>query len=117
MAIRIIDILIFIDDAAGRKLRVEHLLNTLAALDPVIGPPGVITRVQSAVPSAHTGGTGKTNVPAHATLLVRDYCGDHVYCNDTLEEVNSYYPYGMLHGPSAIAASVQPLKFMIQLYF
>lgn len=134
-------------DAAGRKLRVEYLLNTLAALDPVIGPPGVITRVQSAVPSAQAGGTEKTNVPAYATLLVRDYCGDHVYCNGTLErvlndagyrdstgyhyyvkdyqgnvravvaddgtleEVNSYYPYGMLHGPSAIAAGVQPCKY------
>ena len=29
MAKRIIDILIFIDDAARRKLRVEHLLNNV----------------------------------------------------------------------------------------
>lgn len=45
---------------------------------------------------------------------VKDYQGNvrAVVADDgTLEEVNSYYPYGMLHGPSAIAASVQPLKY------
>ena len=45
---------------------------------------------------------------------VRDYRGDvrAVVADDgTLEEVNHYYPYGMLHGPSAIAAGVQPHKY------
>ena len=45
---------------------------------------------------------------------VRDYRGDvrAVVADDgTLEEVNHYYPYGMLHGPSAIAAGVQPCKY------
>ena len=45
---------------------------------------------------------------------MKDYRGDvrAVVADDgTLEEVNSYYPYGMLHGPSAIAAGVQPLKY------
>lgn len=43
-----------------------------------------------------------------------DYRGDvrAVVADDgTLEEVNHYYPYGMLHGPSAIAAGVQPCKY------
>ena len=42
-----------------------------------------------------------------------DYRGDvrAVVADDgTLEEVNHYYPYGMLHGPSAIAAGVQPFR-------
>lgn len=45
---------------------------------------------------------------------VRDYRGDvrAVVADDgTLEEVSHYYPYGMLHGPSAIAAGVQPCKY------
>ena len=47
-------------------------------------------------------------------FYVKDYRGDvrAVVADDgTLEEVNSYYPYGMLHGPSAIAAGVQPHKY------
>ena len=43
-----------------------------------------------------------------------DYRGDvrAVVADDgTLEEVNHYYPYGMLHGSSAIAAGVQPCKY------
>lgn len=34
--------------ADGRKLRVEYLVNSMAALEPVVGPPGTIARVQSA---------------------------------------------------------------------
>lgn len=44
---------------------------------------------------------------------VKDYRGDVrvvVAQNGTLEETNSYYPYGMLHGTSAIA-STQPYKY------
>ena len=44
---------------------------------------------------------------------VKDYRGDVravVAQNSTLEETNSYYPYGMLHGTSAIA-SAQPYKY------
>ena len=47
-------------------------------------------------------------------FYVKDYRGDvrAVVADDgTLEEVNSYYPYGMLHGPSAMAAGVQPCKY------
>ncbi|MDO4972553.1 MAG: RHS repeat-associated core domain-containing protein, partial [Bacteroidales bacterium] len=44
---------------------------------------------------------------------VKDYRGDirtTVSQNGTLKEVNSYYPYGMLHGTSAIA-SAHPYKY------
>ena len=134
-------------DAAGRKLRVEYLLNSMAALEPVVGPPGTIARVQGAGLAMPGDDGEKTDVPAYVTLLVRDYCAGHVYRvgrlervlngvgysdsagyhyyvrdyrgdvravvadDGTLEEVNHYYPYGMLHGPSAIAAGVQPLKY------
>lgn len=134
-------------DAAGRKLRVEYLLNSMAALEPVVGPPGTIARVQGAGLAMPGDDGEKTDVPAYVTLLVRDYCGNHVYRggrlervlnevgysdsagyhyyvrdyrgdvravvadDGTLEEVNHYYPYGMLHGPSAIAAGVQPHKY------
>lgn len=134
-------------DAAGRKLRVEYLLNSMAALEPVVGPPGTIARVQGAGLAMPGDDGEKTDVPAYVTLLVRDYCAGHVYRggrlermlnevgysdsagyhyyvrdyrgdvravvadDGTLEEVNHYYPYGMLHGPSAIAAGVQPHKY------
>ncbi|MGM9840127.1 MAG: hypothetical protein ACI307_08685 [Sodaliphilus sp.] len=44
---------------------------------------------------------------------VKDYRGDIravVNKDNTLEEINSYYPYGMLHGTNA-TASVQPYKY------
>lgn len=72
-------------NADGRKLRVEHLVNDAGYRD----------------------STGYR-------YYVKDYQGNvrAVVADDgTLEEVNSYYPYGMLHGPSAIAAGVQPCKY------
>ena len=72
-------------NADGRKLRVEHLVNDVGYRD----------------------STGYH-------YYVKDYRGDvrAVVADDgTLEEVNHYYPYGMLHGPSAMAASVQPCKY------
>ena len=137
--------------ADGRKLRVEHLLSNFTITDPV----GRL--------SGHAGGSGASTMsfggeesplpldsvalpPAETTLMVRDYCGNHIYRNGvlervlndvgyadstgyhyqvkdyrgdvravvaqngTLEETNSYYPYGMLHGTSAIA-STQPYKY------
>ncbi len=74
-------------DAAGRKLRVEYLLNSLAALDPVIGPPGTISRVQRSGSVLQTDGTEKLNIPTYVTLSKRDYCGSHVYLNDSLERI------------------------------
>ena len=33
------------------------------------------------------------NIPAETTLMVRDYCGSHIYRDNTLERINNDYGY------------------------
>ena len=137
--------------ADGRKLKVEYLLNNIRFVDDItpIGPPfgGGINPLSHDDAIELPIDTASISVtPLIQTLMVRDYCGNHIYRNGvlervlndvgyadstgyhyqvkdyrgdvravvaqngTLEETNSYYPYGMLHGTSAIA-STQPYKY------
>ena len=140
--------------ADGRRLRTEYLLSNMQIMERESLEGGLLPM---------GGGTGGDSpdflgpgVPVDPinpiddnrviTLMKRDYCGNHIYRNDslervmndygyrnaaghhyyindyqgnvravvdgsgTLEEVNSYYPYGALMG-GGIAAGLQPYKY------
>jgi RHS repeat-associated protein len=68
-------------DAAGRKLRVEYLLNSTRFINPGL---------ELAMPAARAALPGLAvdtvlPIPAEQTLLVRDYCAGHVYCGGRLD--------------------------------
>ena len=68
--------------ADGRKLHIEYRLNNFAIID---------EEAESAnfsLPSA--GGIIDEPIelePAYTTLMTRDYCGNYIYCNGTLERI------------------------------
>lgn len=68
-------------DAAGRKLRVEYLLNSTRFINPDL---------ELAMPAARAALPGLAvdtvlPIPAEQTLLVRDYCAGHVYRGGRLD--------------------------------
>ena len=81
--------------ADGRKLQTRYILSNIAVVWdddlPIIpiNPAGGLR--QDSLPTGGRGGGAV--VPMETTLMVRDYCGSHIYRDSVLERINNDYGY------------------------
>ena len=84
--------------ADGRKLRVTHLVDNFAVVSPSIpGPdyPGPVGPINPLGAGSHPGVDVEVPTPfeQYTTIDARDYCGNYVWRNDSLERVTTDYGY------------------------
>ncbi|MDE6716310.1 MAG: hypothetical protein K2J74_07515, partial [Muribaculaceae bacterium] len=105
----------YLYDASGRKLQTKYLLNNFKAIEgPVIGEIGGLELGSVSDAQTSSGNYDRSSgnsppqdvwipidpgidIPAikspYTTISTRDYCGDYIYLNDTLQRINTSIGY------------------------